>query len=162
MIPPKLKDYLISAGAASVSHSGLTLWDHLSGVHRILQACGSHEYVCTAGLFHSIYGTQAFKTATIDISRRSEIQTLIGEQAECLVWAFCTLPRPKLLEVSLQAKRFDWVEELQINTDESQFAQDLTRIECANLLEQRNLSQFPYLAQQAQAMRMLDQEGFSI
>ena len=85
MIPSKFKDYLIAQGAAKTAHSGYTLWGHLSGVHRILDACGSEDHVCNAGLFHSVYGTQAFKTVTTDGSRRAEIQDLIGQHAEGLV-----------------------------------------------------------------------------
>jgi hypothetical protein len=162
MIPAKLKDYLLAQGSSGTKHSGATLWDHLSGVHRILQACGSSDDVCTAGLFHSVYGTQSFKQTTIDKSRRHEVQALIGNNAESLVWAFCTLPRPKLLEISLKQQTFDWLENLGIATSPKQFGQDLIRLECANLLEQKKLHEFPYLARQAQSMRMLDREGFSI
>jgi hypothetical protein len=162
MIPVKLKDYLLVQGANATAHSGATLWDHLAGVHRILHACGSNDDLCMAGLFHSIYGTQSFKQTIIDKNRRHEVKALIGEYAESLVWAFCTLPRPKLLETSLKQQTFDWLEKLGIAADTKQFGQDLIRLECANLLEQKKLHEFPYLARQAQSMRMLDREGFSI
>jgi hypothetical protein len=162
VIPPKHKDFLLAQGANATHHSGYTLWDHLVGVHRILSVCGSPIDICIAGLFHSVYGTQSFKPSTVDKSRRSEVQTLIGPYAESLVWAFCTLPRPRLLEISLKQNTFDWLAKLDISTDATQFAQDLIRLECANLLEQKKLYEFPYLAQQAQAMRMLDREGFSV
>jgi hypothetical protein len=162
MIQPKLKDYLLANGANNTAHSGNTLWDHLAGVHRILRAVDSPDYLCNAGLFHSVYGTQAFQKVTLDATRRPEVQNLIGPQAEALVWAFCRLPRPKLLEVSLQQQTFDWVSTQEGATDPVQFAQDLIGLECANLIEQRNLHPFPYLAKKAQEMRMLDREGFSV
>ncbi len=162
MIPPKLKDYLLAQGASKTVHSGNRLWDHLSGVHRILRACDSADYVCTAGLFHSVYGTQAFKKVTIDPTCRPEVQALISQAAEALVWAFCILPRPKLLEISLKRQTFAWANDLEGATNPAQFAQDLIRLECANLIEQRTLYQFPCLAHKAQEMRMLDREGFSI
>lgn len=165
MIQAKHKEYLLAHGASTTAHSGSALWDHLAGVHRILVACSSADYVCTAGLFHSVYGTQSFKTVTIDSSRRAEVQALIGPSSESLVWAFCTLPRPRLLEISLKQQTFDWLEKLDIAKDLDnlkQFGQDLIRLECANLLEQKKLYEFPYLAREAQVMRMLDREGFSV
>jgi hypothetical protein len=162
MIPPRLKDYLIAKGTGQTAHSCNRLWDHLSGVHRILKACDSAEHVCSAGLFHSVYGTQAFKKVTIDAARRPEVQALIGQAAEALVWAFCTLPRPKLLEVSLKQQTFNWANDLEGAINPTQFAQDLIRLECANLIEQRTLHQFPCLAHKAQEMRMLDRDGFSV
>ncbi len=162
MIPSKLKDYLLSRSVDSAEHSGASLWEHLAGVHRILQVVGSEDYVCHAGLFHSVYGTQSFKTVSVDNSKRSEVQALIGTQAESLVWAFCNLPRPVLLESSLRQQSFNWADKLEGVTNASQFTQDLIRIECANLLEQKSLYKFPCLAQAAQGMRMLDQEGFSV
>lgn len=162
MIPPKLKDYLMVNGASQTAHSGSKLWDHLSGVHRILKVVKSAEYVCIAGLFHSVYGTQLYKTATVPTSNRSEVKALIGEKAERLVWAFCNLSRPNLFEISLRQKTYDWVAELDTPMDKTQFRDDLIRIECANLLEQKYLHPFPYLAQKAQEMRMLDKEGFSV
>jgi hypothetical protein len=162
MIPSKLKDYLLSHNVDNAEHSGANLWDHLVGVHRILQVVGSEPYVCIAGLFHSVYGTQSFKTASVDPNKRHKVRALIGKPAESLVWAFCTLPRPNLLESSLKQQAFDWVRKLDNVKDVQQFAQDLVRIECANLLEQKNLYKFPCLTQAAQDMRMLDREGFSV
>jgi hypothetical protein len=162
MIPSKFKHYLIEQGAAQTVHSGYTLWDHLAGVHRILEACGSEDDVSTAGLFHSIYGTQVFKKVTIDSSRRAEVQDLIGQRAESLVWAFCSLPRPKLFEVSLKEQTFDWLDQLNVAENKAQFWENLARLECANLLEQKSLYQFPLLAKKAQEMRMLDREDFSV
>lgn len=162
MIPSKLKDYLLNHSVDSAEHSGASLWDHLVGVHRILQVVGSDDYVCNAGLFHSVYGTQSFKTVSVDKAKRSEVQALIGTQAQSLVWAFCSLPRPVLLESSLKQQSFDWADKLEGIANAKQFTKDLIRIECANLLEQKVLYKFPCLAQAAQGMRMLDREGFSV
>ena len=162
----EIKDFLLANGVGHTAHSGLTLWHHLQGVHRILVASGHQQYVCEAGLFHSIYGTQAFNQVTIEKSRRTEVQALIGEKAESLVMAFCMLPRPKLLEASLQhsgsAELPTWMAQVEAAYDKSVFFDDLLRLECANLLEQRMLYTFPYLTRHAQGVGMLDQEGFSV
>jgi hypothetical protein len=157
--------YLLAQGAGTSAHSGRTLWAHLAGVHRILQVGKFADYVCAAGLFHSVYGTQAFKTVTIEKTRRAEVQQLIGEKAESLVMAFCELPRPKLFEATLQQGTQpipDWMAQLDTTYDKPQFLADLLALECANLAEQRTLHAFPKLAQHAQAVGILDREGFLV
>ena len=163
MIPINFSTYLLSQGAASIPHSGYTLWDHLAGVHSILQVCGAKDYVCRAGLFHSVYGTNVFKTVTIRASRRGEVQNLIGIDAESLVWAFCNLPRPQIFEKSLQGGAvFDWLGPFAPKDEQLQFHEDLLRLECANLLEQRILYKFPRLAKIASKFGMLDADGFAV
>ena len=154
-------------GAGSTKHSGLSLWDHLSGVHRLLQATGCDVDVCNAGLFHSVYGTQSFKKITVPANHRNEVQHLIGLRAETLVWAFCHLPRPRLFETSLTTGQLDWLDDLEDAQRGSQQQKetcwaDLLAIECANLLKQKVLHPFPNLARHAQGLRMLDEEGFSV
>lgn len=165
------KSYLLMQGAGNTAHSGHTLWDHLAGVQRILQSCKAADYVCTAGLFHSVYGTQAFKRVTVEKTQRSEVRKLIGEKAESLVMAFCELPRPKLLEATLKKADSkvaiteaapDWMTQVATAYDKRQFFIDLLALECANLAEQRTLHEFPWLAQHAQAIGMLDREGFLV
>ncbi len=162
MILSEHKTYLVEHGAASISHSGSTLWAHLAGVHRILEASNSPAHVSVAGLFHSVYGTRAFKQVLIDRSRRIEVRSLIGRKAENLVWAFCNLPRPKLFEVSIAQQKFDWVSQWVETETISELWDGLVRLECANLLEQKTLYRFPCLVLHAQAIGMLDREGFSV
>ncbi len=162
---PEHKAYLLAHGAGNTAHSGHTLWQHLVGVHNILQTSKFPEYLCLAGLFHSVYGTQVFKKVTVDKSQRVQVQALLGEQAENLVMAFCELPRPKLFETTLQQgidPLADWMLQLDTNYDKQQFLADLLALECANLAEQRTLHAFPKLAQHAQAIGILDHEGFLI
>lgn len=163
MIPTSYSTYLLSQGAAGTLHSGYTLFDHLAGVHSILQVSGATEYVCAAGLFHSVYGTNAFKRVTVSASRRGEVQNLIGLDAESLAWAFCNLPRPQIFEKSLQGDQsFDWLEPVAPKDQQPQFYEDLLRLECANLLEQKILYKFPCLAKMACQFGMLDADGFAV
>ena len=162
---PEHKAYLLAHGAGNTVHSGHTLWQHLVGVHDILQASKFPEYLCLAGLFHSVYGTQVFKKVTVNKSHRAQVQSLIGEQAESLAMAFCELPRPKLFETTLQQgiePPPDWMQQLNANYDKQQFLADLLALECANLAEQRTLHAFPKLAHHAQAIGILDHEGFLV
>ena len=171
MIPSDHKAFLLAHSADDTAHSGATLWGHLHGVHRILHAIGAPAYLCAAGLFHSVYGTQSFKRVTVDKSRRSEVQALIGDKAESLVFTFCELPRPRLFEAALAhtpthgASRGGlptWIAALDTPYDKPQFFADLLSLECANLLEQRALHTFPNLSRHAQTLAMVDAEGFSV
>ncbi|NJM43010.1 MAG: hypothetical protein HC858_01605 [Brachymonas sp.] len=165
MIPSDFKDFLLSHGADERAHSGLTLWSHLSGVHRILEAAKLPEYVCIAGLFHSVYGTRSFQPVTIEKTKRNEVAALIGNRAEAIAFAFCELPRPNLFEFALRNARAPTPTEIDRYSNgelSDRFYQDLLAIECANLGEQRQIHEFPSLARHAQKLGILDAEGFCI
>ena len=85
--------YLLELGTDQISHSGSTLIKHLVGVHDILVANGAPQYICDAGLFHSIYGTPAFTHQSTD--DRCTVRDLIGPEAERLVYEFSILQRPR-------------------------------------------------------------------
>ena len=163
MLLIEFKNYLLSHGSDKVGHSGQTLWSHLQGVHRILVAAKLPNYLCVAGLFHSVYGTKVFKHTIVDKNCRAEVHQLIGHKAECLVWAFCELERPKIFETTLKpGASCQWLAELKIAYEKQQFFADLLALECANLAEQKTLYKFPLLAQHAQVIGILDREGFSV
>jgi|TARA_B110000977_G_scaffold149495_1_gene189498 hypothetical protein len=86
-------NYLIEMGCSNTPHSGTTLLEHLIGVYNILKESGAQEYVCDAGLFHSIYGTISFRHKTTE--DRDRIRELIGNESENLVYTFSTLQRPR-------------------------------------------------------------------
>mgnify|MGYP003116211016 CR=1 FL=1 len=86
-------EYLIELGADKVPHSGGTLLEHLIGVHDILSSNGAPQYVCDAGLYHSIYGTFVFKHQTT--KDRDKVREVIGYDAERLVNEFCLLQNPR-------------------------------------------------------------------
>ncbi len=86
---------LIETGS-SLEHSASTLWSHLVGTFRILEAWGAPQDVCLAGLLHSVYSTQYFRSAIIPDSRRREVATRVGNRAERLAHAFCVLDRESI------------------------------------------------------------------
>lgn len=88
-------DFLKSIDCHKTNHSGRTLLDHLIGVYRVLDDKYAPMHVCNAGLFHSVYGTAYFKPKTISLNNRDIIKDLIGEEAENLVFMFCTIPTPR-------------------------------------------------------------------
>lgn len=74
----------------SIKHSNTTFWNHLGMTFELLSNMGLPEYVCVAGLFHAIYGTEFFKHNELESITRDEIKILIGERAEALVYSFGT------------------------------------------------------------------------
>jgi SM-20-related protein len=89
----RLVEFLRSLGADKINHSGRTLLAHLIGTRNLLRKWGASVNVQNAGLFHSIYGTVSFKHALKSVADRDEIKNLIGEEAESLVYIFCTTSR---------------------------------------------------------------------
>lgn len=113
-----------------VPHSGRSLYDHLLGTHHLLCRWSMSKMVRYAGLFHSVYGTNAFSEACLKRDRpeeRSLLATVIGERAEDLVYLFCTIDRPGCLlaPAHFPATAYDEGER-----------KNLLAIEVANLLEQ--------------------------
>jgi hypothetical protein len=92
----QLTDYLIGLGAKEVTHTEKTYLAHLTGVYRLMEACGCSEELCLAGLFHSIYGTELFQRFGLPLARRLEIRALIGERAERLAYLNCAMDRSSL------------------------------------------------------------------
>ena len=162
----QLREYLVMNGADKLSHSSRMLLDHLLGVQGILQRTKSEEPLCTAGLFHSVYGTAIYQLKLISTNKREEVRALIGARAEEIVWTFCMMPgRPTVWEMGLSNHRHDFLAQ-HYKTKHSapdQLWLDLLRLECANMLEQRAaLHKFPFLMRHAKEMGMLDPEGFCV
>lgn len=76
--------FLSDRGADQIRHSSRSFLDHLQGVEALLRSWGEPEPVVLAGLFHSVYGTEAFKRALLRDQDRGRVRALIGERAERL------------------------------------------------------------------------------
>ena len=84
---------------AVLQHNGAAAFDeHLRGVQAVLRGWGVANHVATAGLFHSIYGTEGFQGFSMPLSERATIQALIGNEAEYLCFCFCMVDRYTLDE----------------------------------------------------------------
>jgi len=109
----------------AVEHSHGNFHPHLLGVYQYLCERGQPEHVCLAGLFHSIYGTDGFQEFNLPLSRRADIQELIGCDSESLVYAFCahthdsmrgsletgsTTIRDRFLDCNLELSKEQWQE----------------------------------------------------
>lgn len=79
-----------------LEHSRSTLFSHLTRTARLLSAWGADRQTVCAGLYHSVYGTQYFDFPLLSLRDRSTLRTIIGEGAEYIVYAFCTIDRTRL------------------------------------------------------------------
>jgi hypothetical protein len=96
-IGPLLR-FLRSAAAHETDHSGEDLLKHLTNTYRILRRWGCPKYLCVAGLFHSVYGTEAFRQATFALQQRQLVRERIGPEAEHAAYRYCIATRRSLYE----------------------------------------------------------------
>jgi hypothetical protein len=162
-LPSNLLLLLNQCGATSEPHTGRTLFEHLFGTYRLLQKWGNSPAICLAGLFHSIYGTNAFKKKSLSKSERHRLQLMIGIEAEKLAWFFCSINRPRAivdgLRESFKGNGNEFAEldgavlcassmnvSPAVDAGNDLYATrseivSLAEIECANLIEQKDKSQ---------------------
>jgi hypothetical protein len=105
-----------------IRHLNKTLFEHLYGTYELLKQQKKPEYVCLAGLFHSVYDTGYFQHGS-KYSRES-LRQQIGDLAENLVYEFC---RTKNRTNDLLYNSQNWDKEVY---------RDLLDIEIANMIEQ--------------------------
>jgi uncharacterized protein DUF6817 len=119
------------------NHSGGSLFDHLVGTREYLAEFGNEPAVCTAGLFHSIYGTEYYRVQSESLDNRVELAGVIGEFAEHLAFLFCVTDRTGFVAAARSSgprlqNRLDGTE----LTLERDTARALVEIEVANVVEQ--------------------------
>ena len=136
MIQQKHLDLLLVLDTDKNPHTGGALLDHLRGTHDLLQTWGNDPAVCVGGLFHSIYGTQAYQTQSASLEDRQRIRAVIGERAERLAFLFGVSNRKEFFEAldSDDATLWDRVHEetTPVTPDE---LRDLIEMEMANYVE---------------------------
>ena len=79
-------NYLISKKTQQIPHYRGSFFHHLVNVYDKLRKWKCNEDICYAGLFHSIYGNEIFKTVLE--TDREIIKNLIGKDAEELVYLY--------------------------------------------------------------------------
>ena len=85
-------DLLKRLGFSELTHdSHVPFLSHLLGTRRLLMMWGERPAMVDAGLFHSAYGTEYFPVDQ-DVER-SDVQGVIGEEAEEIAQAWCTIRR---------------------------------------------------------------------
>jgi len=114
--------HIIEQYTNDVPHLDRTLFSHLLGTYNLLKSQGKPEYVCLAGLYHSVYETEYFKFNTP--FTREWVASIIGIDSEQLVYEFCnTVPRT----TNLIDRRGEWTDQMYA---------DLIDIDLANMIEQ--------------------------
>jgi len=130
--------FLRSAAAHETNHSGKDLLKHLTNTYRILRRWGCPQYLRVAGLFHSIYGTEAFRHATFTLQQRQLIRDKIGSEAEHIAYLYCVSTRQSLYknidrEAPYSLRTFTDGTTISISR---QCLADLMTLDLANSLEQ--------------------------
>src|SRR6476660_80567 len=88
--------FLRNASTEGMPHSDCGLFDHLLGTRQLLVEWEARPALCDAGLFHSVYSTEHYELKALPLSRRDEVQQLIGDEAESLAFLFCMMRRETL------------------------------------------------------------------
>jgi hypothetical protein len=136
-----LQRMLTKYGAHKNGHKNGSLQNHLLITYDILRAAGQAPAVCLAGGAHSVFGTNAYEEVTIDASLRHVVIDTIGLAATELVELFSKIDRPQTLTENIDADgallRTTDGATVSVNKN---ILHALTMIECANLLEQNELS----------------------
>src|SRR5688572_3861222 len=86
-------DFLVNLGIEKVPHTEKSYLAHLVNLYRLMEAEGCSEEMCSAGMFHSIYGTEIFQGFKLPLDSRAEVRQLIGERAERLAYLNCAMNR---------------------------------------------------------------------
>ncbi|MBR8057487.1 GNAT family N-acetyltransferase [Burkholderia dolosa] len=134
--------FLVETGAGQVSHSGRTFLDHLLGVENLLKRWECDVDVQAAGLFHSVYGTNRFKTTLVGLHARPLVAQLIGREAEELAFLFCSSERPQAwLDACATGKLVDRRSGRAKAVPKALLGR-LIEMECANLIEQGSGKKF--------------------
>ncbi|ARN76321.1 DUF6817 domain-containing protein [Oceanicoccus sagamiensis] len=84
---------LKALGVGEFEHLNGNLETHLYETYQLLVNWGNPDFVCDAGLYHAVYGTQAMKDLGIPCkefspSDRPNIRKIIGNNAENLVYLY--------------------------------------------------------------------------
>jgi hypothetical protein len=94
---------LESSDAPLIWHKHSSFLDHLRGVWLMLVAWEQPQAVCRLGLFHSAYSNSFVSMNLYDPTRdRAALADLIGDEAEGLVYGFCSIDRQRLEEMVLE------------------------------------------------------------
>ncbi|EGA67960.1 hypothetical protein VISI1226_08534 [Vibrio sinaloensis DSM 21326] len=84
---------LKALGAGDFQHLNGSLEAHLQGTQALLNRWGADEVLQVAGLFHAAYGTAGFDDNMVSLAQRDKIASIIGPQAEALVYLYCSCDR---------------------------------------------------------------------
>ncbi|MES2643300.1 MAG: GNAT family protein [Myxococcota bacterium] len=79
-----------------LGHTDDTLLAHLLGVRSLLLEWHVPAELADAGLFHSVYGTESYRTPALALALRPDVRAQIGERAEHLAYLFGAMEKDTL------------------------------------------------------------------
>jgi hypothetical protein len=135
----RLTNFLVEFGIEQIPHTNKSYLAHLVGVYRLMESQGCSEELCSAGMFHSIYGTQQFSGFMLPVDRRGEVRELIGDRAERLGYLNCAMDRASFdRAVGQTTGPYRFTDRLTRETVEltAQDFEDLCRVHLYDWLEQ--------------------------
>jgi hypothetical protein len=155
-------DFLIALGIEKVPHTGKSYLAHLVNVYRLMESAGCDEELCQAGIFHSIYGTEAFQGFKLPLESRDKVREIIGARAERFAYLNCAMDRAAFDQALVQpAEPYRYVDRLTGETillDRSNF-DDLCRVHLYDWLEQVARSSFGWDYRRQAYRRMAERLG---
>jgi hypothetical protein len=92
----KCVDFLFKNNCDKIQHSKSNFINHLINTFNLLKKWKQHDDLCFAGMFHNIYGNKFFNP-NLNVDRK-DIQDLIGENAEDIVYRFINSDRSSIYD----------------------------------------------------------------
>lgn len=80
-------------GAGEFEHLNGSLIKHLTSTFELLKQWQASGVLCDAGLYHAAYGTDGFDSEVLPLSQRTLVAEIIGQEAEALVYLYCSCDR---------------------------------------------------------------------
>lgn len=158
----RLTDFLVNLGVEKVGHTGKTYLGHLINVYRLMESEGCDAELCAAGMFHSIYGTEAFQGFKLALEDRKTVRDLIGSRAEFLAYLNCAMDRASFdAAVAQDAGPYSIKDRLTGEAVELSMTnlEDLARVHLYDWLEQVPRSRFGWGYRRASYRRMAERLG---
>ena len=131
------KHAFLQERANLIDHSQGTFLRHLEATSELLHTWSARPSLCDAGLFHAVYGTEAFDKPIATAHDRVKVQNLIGVEAEELAWLFGRCSQQSIVDcVAAGGPLVDRTNQRKVFLNKSQ-RRDLCELAVANWLEQR-------------------------
>lgn len=133
--------------AVEYSHKVTSLLGHLLGTYDRLKTIDADSTVCLAGGAHSVFGTTAYDRVLIAPEFKPEVEAVVGADAMRLIDLFSKIDRPAALVANVG--KDGAVLPLKAGGEVAVTKQELdalVQIECANMVEQNEIDNYPALA----------------
>lgn len=129
----KLKTFLKLKKIDTISHTkNMSLYDHFIRTANLLKDFELGESVILAGMCHSMYSTQYFKSVLLE--GRSELKKVIGDYSESLVYYFSILDRESFEVIDKNYYFINFINKEKVKVDEKVFI-DLIGLVIANEMD---------------------------